>query len=407
MKKKYLFMLPVMSLATGTSAFAQDVATLPAAAKVNMKAEFSEAKPAKEMFNQLADLITKAAKEEGEEVDGKAVLTALGLNEINSYAMSSEKDGKLWKNLMFLHNNGSDKGIFSLLGKKNADFTVTNIAPADSDLALQVELNLKTVEKLIVSVMKAANAPADAVEEFNAQMLEPVPNLGITNSELLAKLNVRVNIVMDLDPTVKLALPMVGQIDTPNILFRIDGVAWAASKVAGDFVADLGLPLEKKEADGVSTYSLPAEMAAQFLGYSPVITIDTNTDQVTIASTAEFLAKCNGAGPKLAKSEDFAAATAGFETKGNAMTYMSKEFAQFVVKLMEIAQAQGMMEHLGGEEKAQLDKTFTQLKNLDSDLFSGFARTDDGIQVSEKGLEDLKTNIENAKVQFEKLMKEL
>jgi len=392
MKKKYLFMLPVMSLATGTSAFAQDVATLPAAAKVNMKAEFSEAKPAKEMFNQLADLITKAAKEEGEEVDGKAVLTALGLNEINSYAMSSEKDGKLWKNLMFLHNNGSDKGIFSLLGKKNADFTVTNIAPADSDLALQVELNLKTVEKLIVSVMKAANAPADAVEEFNAQMLEPVPNLGITNSELLAKLNVRVNIVMDLDPTVKLALPMVGQIDTPNIF---------------DFVADLGLPLEKKEADGVSTYSLPAEMAAQFLGYSPVITIDTNTDQVTIASTAEFLAKCNGAGPKLAKSEDFAAATAGFETKGNAMTYMSKEFAQFAVKLMEIAQAQGMMEHLGGEEKAQLDKTFTQLKNLDSDLFSGFARTDDGIQMSEKGLEDLKTNIENAKVQFEKLMKEL
>ena len=74
---------------------------------------------------------------------------------------------------------------------------------------------------------------------------------------------------------------------------------------------------------------------------------------------------------------------------------------------MEIAQAQGMMEHLGGEEKAQLDKTFTQLKNLDSDLFSGFARTDDGIQMSEKGLEDLKTNIENAKVQFEKLMKEL
>jgi len=102
MKKKYLFMLPAISFAAGTSAFAQDTATVPAASKVNMKAEFSEAKPAKEMFDQLADLITKFAKEEGEDIDGKAVLNALGLNEVNSYAMSSEKNGNLWDNHLFL-----------------------------------------------------------------------------------------------------------------------------------------------------------------------------------------------------------------------------------------------------------------------------------------------------------------
>lgn len=407
MKKKYLFMLPAMSLAASTSAFAQDTATVPAAAKVNMKADFSEAKPAKEIYNQLAGMITNMAKEAGEDVDGKAVLAALGLNEISSYAMSSEKAGNLWNNLMFLHNGGSDKGIFPLLGKKNADFTVPSITPTDSDLAFQIELDLRTVEKLIGEVMTAANAPADAIEEFKAGLAEQVPGLGMTNSELLAKLNVRLNVVMDLDPTVKLALPMVGQIDTPNLLIRVDGAAWVMEKLGGDFVANMGLPLEKAEADGVTTYSLPAAMANQLLGYSPVITINTKTDQITIASTAAFLAKCTDAGAKLANSENFAAATQGLSTKGNGMTYMTKDFAKFIVKLMEIAQANGMMEHMGGNEKAQLEKSFALLKKIDQDLFSSFSRTDDGIHMAQKSPQDLETAIKEAKEQMETLLKEL
>ena len=400
-------MLPAMSFAASTSAFAQDVATVPAAAKVNMKAEFSEAKPAKELFDKLADMINDLAKKEGQEIDAKAVLTALGLNEINSYAMSSAKDGNMWKNKMFLHNNGSDKGIFPLLGKKNADFTAPNLAPANSDLVFQAELDLKTVEKLIASVMKAGNAPADAVEEFNSGMAEQVPNLGMTTSELLAKLEVRINMVLDLDPTVKLALPMVGQIDTPNLLFRIDGLGWAADKVADDLVANAGLPMEKKEADGVTTYSLPAAMAAQFMGYSPVITIDTKNDTVSVASTPEFLAKCTGAGDKLSKSANFTEATTGFTQKGNAMTYMSVEGAQFFLKIMEILKANGMMEHMGAEEKAQLEKSFALLKKMDKPTFTSLSRTDDGILMSDKGLQDLKTAIEDGKKQFEQVMKNM
>jgi len=352
-------------------------------------------------------MIDEMAKEAGEEVDAKAILTALGLNEINSYAMSSEKDGTMWKNHLFLHNKGSDNGIFPLLGKKNADFTVPNLAPADSDLAFQLELDLKTVEKLIASVMKAANAPADAVEEFNSGMAEQVPMLNMTTSELLAKLEVRLNVVLDLDPTVKLALPMVGQIDTPNLLIRIDGVGWAASKVADEFIANVGIPFEKKEADGVTTFSLPAAMAAQFMGYSPVITIDTKSDTVSVATTPEFLAKCIGGGDKLAKSADFKAATAGLSQKGNTMTYVSVEAGQFFVRLMEIAQANGMLEHMGAEEKAQLDKSFALIKKMDKDAFSSFSRTDDGILVSEKGLQDLKTSIEDTKKQIEAAMKNM
>jgi len=406
MKKKYLFMLPAISFATGTSAFAQDTASVPAASKVNMKAEFSEAKPAKEMFDQLADLITKFAKEEGEDIDGKAVLNALGLNEVNSYAMSSKKNGNLWDNHLFLHNKGSEKGIFALLGKKNAKFTVPNVAPADSDLAFQLELDLKTVEKLIGSVMTAANAPADVKEEFKKAMAEKTP-LGITTSELLAKMDVRLNVVMDLDPTVKLALPMVGQIDTPNLLIRMDGVAWAVKQLAPDLIAESGLPLNKTEVDGVTTYSLPAEMAAQFLGYSPVFTVDSNTDQVTIASTTEFLAKCTGATPKLAQSADFKAASEGFPVNANGVTYVSQEFAKFSLRLMEIAKASGLLEQMGGNEKAQFEKAIDLFKKIDTDLYAGLSKTDDGMHFFEKSVQDMETKIKDSKEQIEELMKQL
>jgi len=118
------------------------VVDVPAAAKVNLNAEFTEAKSAKDLHDKLAAMITKKAKEEGEDVDGKAILDVLGLGDITSYAMSSEKDGTEWKNLMFLHTNGSDKGIFSLLGKKGADFSAPSMCPGGSDLVMQMDLDL-------------------------------------------------------------------------------------------------------------------------------------------------------------------------------------------------------------------------------------------------------------------------
>jgi len=382
------------------------VVDVPAAAKVNLNAEFTEAKSAKDLHDKLAAMITKKAKEEGEDVDGKAILDVLGLGDITSYAMSSEKDGTEWKNLMFLHTNGSDKGIFSLLGKKGADFSAPSMCPGGSDLVMQMDLDLRTVEDLIRNIMKAGNAPEGETQDFEDTMKEEIPELGMTASALLSKLNVRVNIAIDLDDKVKLALPMVGELDKPRVVVRLDGLAWLWDKMGDDMIAESGMPLQKKEEGGVITYSLPAEMAAQFMGYSPVIAIDKNKNQIWISSSPEFLKRSMDGKETLANSLAYKGTMQGLPATGNAMAYMSKDFADLLLKLHGIAKANGMMEGLG-ENKADVDKMVESLKKINQGNVSTYTRGEDGLHFSSRSTESLESMLEEAEKQMEKLMKEL
>lgn len=403
MKKKYLFMLPAISLAASTSSWGQATADLPAASKINLEAEFTEAKPAKELFDQLADLLTETAKNEGQDVDGKAILNALGLGEITSYAMSSEKVGTEWKNLMFLHNGGSDKGIFSLLGKKDADFSAPNMCPTGSDLVLQLDLDLRTVEDLIRNVMKAGNAPEEDQKEFEEEMLAKVPELDISQSELLGKLNVTLNLAIDLDDKVKMALPMVGELDKPRIVIRLDGLAWLWDKMGDDAIAETGMPFQKKEEEGITTYSLPPEMAAQFMGYSPVLAVDTNTNQVWISSSPEFLQRSMSGKDTLASSIAYKGTMEGLPAKGNMMSYMSKDFADLMIRLAGIAEASGAFEGFPEEQKAAVETALESLKGINQGYVSTITRAQDGIHLSERSPQNFEEMIE----EFKKMMKSL
>ena len=192
-------MLPAFSLATSASSWAQATADIPAAAKVNLNAEFTEAKPATDLYDKLAAMLTEQAKKGDKDIDAKAILDTLGLGDITSYAMSSEKDGTEWKNLMFLHNGGSDKGIFSLLGNKGAEFSAPSMCPAGSDLVMQMDLDLRSAESLIRSVMKVGKASEEDMQEFEGAMEEEIPEMKMNTSAILSKLNVRVNIAIDFD----------------------------------------------------------------------------------------------------------------------------------------------------------------------------------------------------------------
>jgi len=228
----------------------------------------------------------------------------------------------------------------------------------------------------------------------------------MTASALLSKLNVRVNIAIDLDDKVKLALPMVGELDKPRVVVRLDGLAWLWDKMGDDMIAESGMPLQKKEEGGVITYSLPAEMAAQFMGYSPVIAIDKNKNQIWISSSPEFLKRSMDGKETLANSLAYKGTMQGLPATGNAMAYMSKDFADLLLKLHGIAKANGMMEGLG-ENKADVDKMVESLKKINQGNVSTYTRGEDGLHFSSRSTESLESMLEEAEKQMEKLMKEL
>ena len=393
-------MLPAISIAASTLSWGQAIAEAPAAAKVNPNAEFYEAKPAKEMQDALAKLINEQAKTVGTEIDAKAIMGALGLNDITSYAMSSEKDGTEWKNLMFLDNGGSDKGIFSLIGAKGAEFSAPNMCPAGSDLVLQFDLDLRTAEDLLIKLMDVSNASEEDALGFQDTMKEIVPDLEITNSELLSKINVRFNLAIDLDDQVKMALPMVGELDKPRMVIRLDGLSWIWDSVGPSLIAESAVPFQKIEKDGIITYNLPTEFKNSLFGYSPLIAIDKAKDHIWIASSPEFLERSMSGTNTLASSIAYKGTMKGLPQKGNMMSYLSKDFADLLIRIIGIAEASGLLENVDEMQQIELDKAIEQLKTVNQGAVSNLSRTNNGLFYAARSTQNFEEMIEETQKAF-------
>ncbi len=394
MKNKYLWMLPVMSFTASTTAFSQAVADVPAANKVNKEAAQFDAQPAKPMFDKLAKLITDAAKDGGEDVDGAAILKVLGLGDVNSYAYSSEKQGSEFLNLLYLENAGSKKGIWPLLGGKSTKLSVPAMAPDGTDFAMQLRVNLKTLEALMNELMVTAKADEDEIGDFKDSMAEMVPGTDMTVSDLLGNINLRLNIALDLDKNEKLDSPM-GQIDKPRMVIRIDNIKWIWPTIEKQ-IADAELPLNKVEKDGVITYTLPNQMADGMMGYLPMISMDTNKDQLWISSSQEFLTKCQSGENTLAKSMAFQAAMKGLPKDGSSFTYMSKDMADLIVEKIEEMKEGGMI-----DESPEMESMLKQLKGVQLGAVSNFTKDDTGVHFSSRSVQSFEEMIQEAQDQFQ------
>jgi len=84
------------------------------------------------------------------------------------------------------------------------------MSPAGTDLAMQLQIDLGTMEDLVRSVMVAGKAPAEEIEKYEQQMKEVIPEFGMTTSEMMKNMIIDVNLALDLDPTENLQIPFPG-----------------------------------------------------------------------------------------------------------------------------------------------------------------------------------------------------
>ena len=142
-------------------------------------------------------------------------------------------------------------------------------------------------------------------------------------------------------------------------------------------------------------------MAAKFMGYSPVISVDSNTDHIWVASSPDFLTKCSSGKDTLAESAAYKATMAGLPKEGVSMTYLSKDFATFLTQTIGKLKEGGMLENAGEEANAQIDnalKQFAKVKNGTAQVISTDA---EGILLSERNVQ----NIEQQMAETLKLLK--
>lgn len=405
MKMKHLWMVPAITFAANTSAFSQDaaVADVPAAAKVNKSAEDFEAAKADVMLKDLADMMTKAAKEEGQDIDANAMLKILGLAAIDSYAYSSDKQGEEYLNLIYVHDNGANEGIFKLLGGQSAKYTVPSMTPAGTDLAMQMQLNLATLEQMIKGLMTAGSASDEDMAEFEESMKEEVPEMNMNVSALLKKININVNFALDLDPEEQLNLPFpgIGAIDKPRLVARVDNASFAWPAL-DKMLKNPDIALVRTEKDGIIVFKPAPEMQAMMMGYAPLFVMDTKKDQLWFATSQDFLGLCKSGENTLADDENFQATMKGFPKKGNAIFYMSKDLAKFVIEMVENQIEAGNL-----EKNEEINKMLTQLKAVETGLVQTYTRDETGAHVGSRSSESVKDSVSEMKKLIDEAMDEL
>lgn len=309
---------------------------------LDMNGQFFMANNIEGDLGKVASLVNDWAKtqaaqsEEGnkkmpENFDAEKMLKEMGLDQVVAYGRSAKHEGDHWVSKMYVQTGGSNKGILSLLGGKAQPFTVTQFAPSGTDLAVEMNMDLRQVSSMIklMSDMPKCKYTARMMEGMSKQL----PS-GITAEELMNQLNMKVSIAAKLDDEVREVCPKFEEYTFPKIhsCIRIDraDLIWQQIKPMAGFM----MKMEKQE-DG-SMLMTPSRMPKKgfMKGKKPVILVDEAKNQIWIASSPEFLAECRGDGAKLATDEQFKAITNGTKS-GNMLAYMSNQTCMEIRQVKE------------------------------------------------------------------------
>ncbi len=399
MKKRHLFLLPALTCALQTSALAQthpDLAGV--AAKIDTKAEYIKLnKVSGDMgaITQYLELILDTARKSGEKIPpnlkAKEMMEILGINTLKAYGDSSAKVDNAWLNLSYMDNGGNKKGIFSLFGDKGQAAVVPTISPSGTDLAFQLQLDFRQVEEMATAMAKAVGE-GDKIDE---NMKKPIPELGMTASEVLSKMNVRVNFMMDLDAADSIPTPF-GKVGRPYMAARVDGIAWLWDKIGKKALLESEAPVDISEKDGMiilkPNLEARSEMTegngkqvSEVLNLSPIAIIDIKNNHVWIGSNEAFLTKCMSGENTLADSAEYKAAMEGLPATANTMAYVSKELlTQMAEKYGKLAET-GMLGEEFGMAKPLVDRLMVDITESDKGWAMAVSVDDNGIITASRG----------------------
>ena len=281
------------------------------------------------------DWIQTAVKNGNEKVpsdlDAEKMLRELGLDQIFAYGRSAKHAGDHWVNKMYLQTGGSDKGLLSILGNQANPFAVPQFAPTGSDLAIEMNMDMRQVDDMIKLMKDLPQCPK------SKKMLEGLTRklpTGITGEELLNQLNMKMSIAVKLDDNKRVECPIYPEYTFPEMhtCIRLEGadILWKQISPMAGFMMK-----SEKQEDGTLLMTPHKTPKKGFMkGKKPVIVIDEANNQIWIASSPEFLAKCRGDGAKLSADEQFKAISEGV-TAGNMLAYISKQTCMEIRQVKE------------------------------------------------------------------------
>jgi len=221
------------------------------------------------------------------------------------------------------------KGLLTLTGGPASKLLLLDVAPKDTDFGLEFSLNLKdfTHEELPKILWML---PPKEQAEFNEEISQPIPNVGITTKQVLENLNLRVGLFLRLDPAQKIPVsPDMPAVTGGDGVLVIDGLAWLLNGLKPalmPMLQDPKAPVNVTEADGVLTLQLKQPAGPAPMDYQPVLRFDSKADRLLLASRPSVLEAILAGNNKFTQRADFAETWRDLPTEGNDCIFVSKRF---------------------------------------------------------------------------------
>lgn len=389
MEKKNIILSSIIALGFHGSAIAQEVhpALQKTATKIDTSAEYISMVKLNgdiTVLTEYLELIIDTARKNGESIpagiNAKELFRILGLDSLKAAGSSAKKMDNAWINHSYLENGGNSKGIFSILGGMNQDYTVTQMCPAGTDLALQFQLDLRQLAPMLIEL-----ANISGKENMSERMDKNIPELNMSPAQLLSKLNVTVNMALDINTAENVRNnPMAPLIDS-GVILRIDGLNWLWDMVGNQIIEGIDTSFEKTEVEGNTVFTMSAEMKKGMMGYSPQLIIDDAKDHIWISSKPEFFAKCNSGENNLGSSPEFKATMGQLPNSGNSLMYLSKGMLLTLQSQYNFASENGMFGEEFKKGKQIVDRLMVDITESDKGWAVALSKDNDGVHLASRG----------------------
>jgi len=297
--------------------------------------------------------------------DYQKLFATLGLTDIKALGLSSvPATGGGFSNHVFFYTPGGRHGLLAGLGGPAAPFTGAKLAPADTDLYGESEVDLPAVYATIKAVV--AQAAGDGVaSQMEAKLKEAGAPAGLSALDVIQHFKGRAAVILRVDPKENLTVPVPGGVAIPafSLLIRVDGVGGVLEKALAKVPA-----LASSQEGTLKIFSPKKPFPVQ--GMRPVIALDGST--LLVATTKEFLAECRQHPAGLDGTPAFQQALGN---TGNGLGYASPRL------YARLRQLDAMNPQAQPEVKRVLKIIVEQMPALDRPLVTVRSNEPDGILI--------------------------
>lgn len=275
-------------------------------------------------------------------LDFEKFMDATGFSGLDAVGMSSrELEDGYFHNRSILFFPEGVSGFFKVFGEMPHPFDSLDLAPATADLVAEISYRPGEIRNTVLAIGDSL-AGAFGRGVIEAQLARPVPELGFRSpDQLIDSIGNRIIVILDFHADESLPGGPWGSVPKTDILVAIDGIT--------DLVESLKPTLEQHpSAEWVDTdtgfeirSNDPVPPPYDYL--QPIIVADTQTKRLFLTTNRAYLEECLQNANKLKNTDEFRQAANLLPSDGVLFSYVSPEYSETVIRVMENMVSQNPM----------------------------------------------------------------